>query len=636
MTRPRSVLASSVLLGFTAGCSLSVGDLTLTAPKGEVGGQSGQSAGNGSTSIGGGTNATSGGSGQVGTGGKGADGAGGNAVNSGGSANPMGGGAGNPTTIGGAPVAGGAPTVGGSVYGGSTNGGTSNSGATNGGTTSNGGSNVGGKATGGVSTTGGVTSGVGGTTTGVGGEATGGSSPASGGLGTGGAALGGTPGTGGAGTGGATTPVCALGLVRSCDTHPGLDGKGICKAGSQTCVADSSSTKWGDCLGAVGPGIETCALDGKDEDCDGLFNEDAPCAPKYERISVGGFHTCGVVTNGEVKCWGRNEVGQLGMGLTNANANGKWAVAALGNVLDISAGYEHTCALHFDGTVSCWGYNNAGQLGNGNKNNSWSPVTVPGLTNVIAISAGMYHTCAVRSDYTAVCWGAGDYGVLGNGLTVGSLSPTPVLNLAGIVAISASAFNTCVLLNDSTMRCWGDDTRGEVGNGYSSTSEFLTPQSTGLTNVTSIDQNSARKNDGTLWFWGANEYGQAGTGEKVPGEPANIEYHSPIQVLGISNAASISRAGVATCAAMTDGTARCWGTNSSGSLGLGTNDNSFIPVAVPGLTGVSTLDCGSSGSCCAIITGGQLRCWGANGYSQAKGDGTAGAQLSPTVGPDPY
>jgi alpha-tubulin suppressor-like RCC1 family protein len=276
-----------------------------------------------------------------------------------------------------------------------------------------------------------------------------------------------------------------------------------------------------------------------------------------------------------------------------------------------------------------------GQLGNGNKVDRPTALAVPGLTDVVAISAGDWHTCAVRSNNTAVCWGSGSAGQLGNGLNTESLSPTPVLGLSGVLAITAFGSTTCALVSGGTVYCWGDDLRGELGNG-SPTSASLTPvQAAGLANVTMIDQNSARRSDGTLWFWGENEYGQAGTGATPTGAPAAIEYYSPTQVLAVSTAINISRAGVASCAAMADGTARCWGTNSNGVLGIVTTDNSFVPVQVSGLTTVSTLDCGN-GHCCAIKTDGQLMCWGNNNYGQVTGDGTTTSQYAPVPGPVAY
>jgi alpha-tubulin suppressor-like RCC1 family protein len=137
----------------------------------------------------------------------------------------------------------------------------------------------------------------------------------------------------------------------------------------------------------------------------------------------------------------------------------------------------HTCALLADHTVSCWGDNQYGQLGNGTQQGTSTPKAVPGLTNVSAIVAQGNGICALLANATAQCWGANDVGQMGNGTTrTAQLTPTPV-SLSGIASLSRSGttFTTCaVLAKGGGVKCWGENNDGETGKG-TATSYEATP-----------------------------------------------------------------------------------------------------------------------------------------------------------------
>jgi hypothetical protein len=174
-----------------------------------------------------------------------------------------------------------------------------------------------------------------------------------------------------------------------------------------------------------------------------------------------------LIVDGTVRCWGSNLYHEIGNeAAQEANAL-PMKVSGLSGVTAIAAGGYHTCALATDHTVSCWGWNLLGQLGDGTTNDSETPVQVVGLSDVVEISAGSLHTCARLADQTVRCWGLDHQGQLGDGRSMVEAQPSPVVvsGLAGVVSVSAGDLLTCAALLDGSARCWGDDCEGQVGDG---------------------------------------------------------------------------------------------------------------------------------------------------------------------------
>jgi alpha-tubulin suppressor-like RCC1 family protein len=147
----------------------------------------------------------------------------------------------------------------------------------------------------------------------------------------------------------------------------------------------------------------------------------------------GGFnHTCALMSGGTVYCWGSNQSGQLG----NGEMGDDLADPAPGQVIgleglrlvDISCGNAHTCALVDDGTVWCWGSSWQGSLGNGSWSDSPIPVQVVGLDEwVVAIGTGCMHSCAITASGRIWCWGFNQHGQLGDGTEDNSNVPVQVI-----------------------------------------------------------------------------------------------------------------------------------------------------------------------------------------------------------------
>jgi alpha-tubulin suppressor-like RCC1 family protein len=155
-------------------------------------------------------------------------------------------------------------------------------------------------------------------------------------------------------------------------------------------------------------------------------------ANDVKQLGSSNDHTCAIRTNGDVICWGANSFGQLGDG-TVSPFKGTVAVDSLaGNAKEITTGAAHSCALMTNGTVKCWGANTYGQLGTGTTTNSATAVSVAGLPRpAVAVSAGGHHTCARLDDNSIRCWGRNDKGQLGDNSRTNSSTPVAVAAAAG-------------------------------------------------------------------------------------------------------------------------------------------------------------------------------------------------------------
>ena len=351
-----------------------------------------------------------------------------------------------------------------------------------------------------------------------------------------------------------------------------------------------------------------------------------------EPVSSGVLNACALKPDGSVACWGENVDGQLGNGTFTANSSTPVPVTGLAGVVALTAGGAHNCVLKPDRTVSCWGRNEKGALGDGTAGTGTSkalPTAVTSLTDAVALSGGTLHTCALKASGTVVCWGANEAGQLGDGTLIDRLTPTPV-PLTNVVAISAGKQHTCALRISGTVFCWGANNLGQLGNGnFAAVSPPLPVQVVNLPGAVAIDAGTdhscALKGDGTAVCWGQNAFAQLG-------DNTLVDKSAPVPVQALTGAISINAGNRHSCAVKSDGRAACWGENVDGQLGDASGVKKTIATIVPGLAGAVSISAGKSHTC-ALKTDGSAVCWGLNDLGQL-GDGsqTTRTAVTPVLG----
>ena len=351
----------------------------------------------------------------------------------------------------------------------------------------------------------------------------------------------------------------------------------------------------------------------------------------FTQVAAGDKFTCAVKSDGTVWCWGQNSKGTLGDG-TVTHRTRPVQVVGITDATHVVAGLEFACALRSGGTVKCWGSNSNGQLGNASTTDSSTPVDVAGLTSVTQISGNYNHVCALRSDATVRCWGWGLLFQLGDGTQTDRSTPVTPAGLGPVTQISAGVFNTCALLSDATVRCWGAGNNGGLGDGNTTYWTSTKTSPTGLSGVAKISAGVGWNNlcavlsSGTVKCWGLNTYGAVGNGVVLTG--SDILQLTPVTAGPFPAAvSSISFGMYHACAALSDGSAVCWGgQGTDGRLGDGTTTHRTVPTLVSGVSGVTQISAHYTHSC-AVLTDSTIKCWGLNTYG-ALGNGTNTTSLT--------
>jgi alpha-tubulin suppressor-like RCC1 family protein len=272
-------------------------------------------------------------------------------------------------------------------------------------------------------------------------------------------------------------------------------------------------------------------------------------------VAAGQDHTCARLINGTVECWGSNRFDQLGIGPKVPSSTEPVPVPGITRARTIKAGSYHTCALLTDGHVRCWGYNESGQLGSGSGTQIAHPVEVSRITQAAGLAAGGSHTCAVTLKGAVLCWGLNQSGELGNGTKVSSSHPVAVVNLDPARSVSAGASHSCAILRNGRVSCWGGNATGQLGDGGSvdsPTPVVVGPVAHAVAVAAGRFHTCALLTGGKVSCWGSNTHGEIGTGPPK----GSVK---PVVVPGIPLAAAVSAGDGYTCIIQQDGLVKCWG-----------------------------------------------------------------------------
>ena len=413
-------------------------------------------------------------------------------------------------------------------------------------------------------------------------------------------------------------------------------------------------------------------------------------------VNCGQFHTCVSLQDGTVKCWGSGRYGQIGEVITDEGYRSTpEMVPGISTATRVFAGVLHSCALLSDRSMLCFGKNYFAQLGNGVWGHPESiadpqvvgspPLLLPSAWNLRSIfgsqvqlyAGGHLHACAVTDVGVLVCWGENTQGQVGDGTIEGDpgitgnarrLNPTPVVGIAPnfVMQVEAGGYHTCVLLKTNDVLCWGANWEGQVGNGGTTATGTPTKVMGFSDTVTSICagyqyscaalqgggvqcwgsknphvvmygvspvtvpglendvvqqlacggdldlHTCALLDTGEVKCWGTNSRGELGDGTTVP-----KSHTDPVVIFDSSGVVESLALGSGSgshysCALLKNHEVMCWGQNDKGQLGLGDTNDRYVPTPVTALSGVQSVSCGLH-HCCASLDDGTVQCWGGGG-----------------------
>jgi alpha-tubulin suppressor-like RCC1 family protein len=391
------------------------------------------------------------------------------------------------------------------------------------------------------------------------------------------------------------------------------------------------------------------------------------------QVVAGWTSTCARFVDGQVKCWGDNGSGVLGLGDTANRGNApnqmgsnlpfvKLGTGRTVKALSSDSRVEKSrCAILDNGHLKCWGDNSYGQLGYGDvaargdgpneMGDALPPIDLGTGRTAKAVAQGYQHTCAILDNDKLKCWGRNDWGNLGYGDTLhrGNLANQmgenlPYVNVGAgrtVKAVAAGVHHTCALLDNNKLKCWGYGGNGQLGYGDTNYRGIGVAQMGD--SLPYVDLGAGRTvkailgthygtcailDNDSLKCWGYNDYGQLGYGDKLQrGDgPNEMGDDLPAIDLGVGRkAVAVSGAWPFSCALLDNATVKCWGYNANGELGLGDanhrgdNPNEMgdnLPAIDFGQGRKVSLLSGGTHASCAVLDDGTVKCWGYNAHGQ--------------------
>ena len=402
-------------------------------------------------------------------------------------------------------------------------------------------------------------------------------------------------------------------------------------------------------------------------------------------VAVAAATSCAILSDGQVKCWGRGDGGVLGRGNTDNVGDGANEMGDHLPSMDLGTGLKvkmlagsnngsplqgHFCAVFDDGRIKCWGYNFQGQLGIGNKNhigdhsnemgNRLSYTNLGSKRTVKALSLGHNFSCAILDNNRVKCWGEASFGQLGSnnrhsrgdgGNEMGDrLAYVPLGSGRTAKDIEAGESHICALLDNDRVWCWGRNSYGQLGQGHkldmgNDPNEMSDLRVVDLgTNRTAKRVSAGRQhtcailNNNDLVCWGNNgsyKLGIDGFSLRIGDEAGEMGDNLSLTHLVSEDAAYVSLSNEATCVIKKNGIPYCWGRNSYGTLGLGhrlsrgisTHQADDVDVDLGSGRTAKIVQSGES-HVCALLDNDDVKCWGYNadgqlgqGHTRSLGDG---------------
>lgn len=351
-----------------------------------------------------------------------------------------------------------------------------------------------------------------------------------------------------------------------------------------------------------------------------------PDGYELTHVSAGYQHNLVLQDDGTVVAWGRNDFGQLGDGTKEASIT-PVQVMGLTDVISVHTGGYSSFALLADGTVWAWGLNVSGQLGLGTTTEQLTPARILGLSDVVQMHTSVTHTLAVTSGGSVFGWGTNEFGQLADGTTQHRTTPVQAVDLANIVRVVAGPNRTSLALEQGgTLLMWGK--HAGFGPGHSASVPTPVPGVPGIVDfaaggqvVSNVDVHRviALDEDGEIWFWGTGSYVSQGDGtyeftpSLVPSFGSVVDVDSNYHGFHL--------------ALLADGTAWSWG---AGYHGNGeTYSSQETPTRIASLEGIRSLHPGGTHTLVADESG-DLWAWGQNSYGQL-GDGTTETSYEPVA-----
>lgn len=358
-------------------------------------------------------------------------------------------------------------------------------------------------------------------------------------------------------------------------------------------------------------------------------------------IFAGGFHSCALNGNTDAKCWGQNSSGQLGVASFSLTAHGDEAGEspvdnAVVNLPDLSLTYEslelgtqHSCAILSDRNLYCWGENQNGQLGRGTNEDikvmSTSPVDLNGQA-VVEVSAGGQFTCARLANGEVYCWGLNSSGELGIGDSSTRFVPAGPVTLDALPAqIAAGSSHACARLVNNSVQCWGDNSSGQLGdsdggNDSATPSNVNLGSPTAVTDLASGGMFSCVIVDGQIKCWGENGSGQLGNND---GTNTDLDVASAALDIDGETPVKLALGGEHGCVLTASGKVYCWGESDAGQTGQNDVVDDITPALVDlGAYTATGIAAGGDHVCVNLLpddindTTRPVRCWGEGGVGQ--------------------